>query len=156
MDTHTNVESLNFSFNGASNGIPVVYIQNQETRAPIPIPIPDINPLNPPLGMIPPFPVKFNQLKDTAKLSPMKAISMGIAEASKSADAVTGKGSLNVLKYGRVLKSRRLVGVRGAGYAFNGLYYVKSVTHNIKKGEYKQDFTLTRNGLVSITPKVPV
>jgi hypothetical protein len=33
---------------------------------------------------------------------------------------------------------------------------VKSVTHDIKRGEYKQSFTLTRNGLVSITPRVPV
>jgi hypothetical protein len=156
MDTHTNVESLNFSFKGDSKAIPVVYIQNQQTRVPIPIPIPDISPLNPPLGMIPPFPVKFNQLKDTAKLSPMKAISLGIAEASKSAEAVTGRGTLNVLKYGNVLRPRRLVGVRGAGYAFNGLYFVKSVTHNIKKGEYKQDFIITRNGLVSTLPKVPV
>ena len=41
------------------------------------------------------------------------------------------------------------MGVRGAGYCFDGLYYVKSVTHHIKRGEYKQNFTLTRNGLVS-------
>jgi len=156
MDAHSNVESLNFRFKGDSKGIPIVFIQNQETRAPIPIPIPDISPLNPPLGLIPPFPVKFNQLKDTAKLSPMKAISKGLAEASKSSEAVTGTGTLDVLRYGRILKSRGLVGVRGAGDIFNGLYFVKSVTHNIKKGEYKQDFTLTRNGLVSITPKVPV
>jgi hypothetical protein len=156
MDAHSNVESLNFRFKGDSKGIPIVFIQNQETRAPIPIPIPDISPLNPPLGLIPPFPVKFNQLKDTAKLSPMKAISKGLAEASKSSEAVTGTGTLDVLRYGRILKSRGLVGVRGAGDIFNGLYFVKSVTHNIRKGEYKQDFTLTRNGLVSITPKVPV
>ena len=39
-------------------------------------------------------------------------------------------------------KPRQLVGVRGAGPAFDGLYYVKSVTHNIKRGEYKQSFTL--------------
>jgi hypothetical protein len=46
------------------------------------------------------------------------------------------------------------VGVRGAGYCFDGLYYVKSVTHRIKRGEYKQNFTLTRNGLVSTVPTV--
>jgi hypothetical protein len=62
---------------------------------------------------------------------------------------------LNVLRYGRILKARELVGVRGAGLAFDGLYYVKSVTHNIKKGEYKQDFQLARNGLISTLPKVP-
>ena len=44
--------------------------------------------------------------------------------------------------------------MRGAGPAFDGLYYVKSVTHKIKRGEYKQNFTLTRNGLVSTVPTV--
>ena len=43
-----------------------------------------------------------------------------------------------MLRYGRVLQARRLVGVRGAGMAFDGLYYVQSVTHTIKRGEYKQ------------------
>ena len=55
-----------------------------------------------------------------------------------------------------VLKARKLVSVRGAGNAFDGLYYVKSVTHNIKRGEYKQSFTLSRNGLISTLQKVPV
>ena len=95
-------------------------------------------------------------LKDTAKLIPMQAISRGLAEAAKSQDAVTGNGSLDVLRYGRVLKARGLVGVRGAGIAYDGLYYVQSVTSTLKRGEFKQSFKLTRNGLVSITPRVPV
>ena len=45
--------------------------------------------------------------------------------------------------------------MRGAGLAFDGLYYVKSVTHTIKRGEYKQSFTLARNGLISTLPRVP-
>jgi hypothetical protein len=60
-----------------------------------------------------------------------------------------------VLRYGHILKARRLVGVRGVGFAFDGLYYVKEVTHKIKRGEYKQSFTLSRNALVSTLPKVP-
>jgi hypothetical protein len=60
-----------------------------------------------------------------------------------------------VLRYGGLLKPRRLVGVRGAGLAFDGLYYITSVTHSIKIGEYKQSFTLARNGLVSTVPTVP-
>ena len=68
---------------------------------------------------------------------------------------MTATGTLNVLRYGRVLKPRKLVGVRGAGMAFDGLYYVKSVTHRIKRGEYKQSFSLGRNGLISTLPKVP-
>ena len=56
----------------------------------------------------------------------------------------------------RLLTARGLVGVRGAGLAFDGLYYVDSVTTTIKRGSCKQSFRLTRNGLVSITPLVPV
>jgi hypothetical protein len=49
-----------------------------------------------------------------------------------------------------------LVGVRGAGIAYDGLYYVNSVTDNLKRGEYKQSFSLSRDGLISPTPVVPV
>jgi hypothetical protein len=49
-----------------------------------------------------------------------------------------------------------LVGVRGAGLAYDGLYYVDSVTHKLKRGEFKQSFQLSRDGLMSLTPKVPV
>jgi hypothetical protein len=75
--------------------------------------------------------------------------------AMRSSDAVSATGALNVTRYGRLLKSRRVVGVRGAGPAFDGLYYVSSVTHTLKRGEFKQKFSLVRNGLVSITPRVP-
>ena len=155
MDAHTNVESLNFSFDSSKAALPIVFIQEPLTKVPIPIPIPNINPLQPPLGLIPPIPTKVSILRDTAKLSPMQAISKGVAAAAQSQDAVSGTGTLDVLRYGQVLKARRLVGARGVGMAFDGLYYVKSVKHRIKRGEYKQDFTLSRNGLVSITPKVP-
>ena len=155
MDAHTNVESLNFNFDSTKGVLPVVFIQNQLTRAPIPIPIPNINPLQPPLGVIPTPISNIKFMKDTAKLSPMQAISRGLEEAAKSQDAVTASGSLDVLRYGRLLKARQLVGVRGAGLLYDGLYFVKSVTSNIKKGEIKQSFNLTRNGLISITPKVP-
>jgi hypothetical protein len=155
MDAHTNVESLNCSFNSDNNKIPVVYIQEKNSKAPIPIPIPDITPLNPPLGLIPPIPKGIEPVEGTAKYSPLKAALIGLAKAAKAADAVTANGSLNVLRYGRLLKARCLVGVRGAGTAFDGLYYVSSVTHIIKRGEYKQQFTLTRNGLISTFQKVP-
>jgi hypothetical protein len=149
MDALTNVESLNFSFNTASATIPLVYIQEQYSHVPILIPIPDITPLNPPLGAIPPIPLQFPIVEQTGNLSPIQAALIGMAKASKSADAVSATGSLDTLVYGNVLQSRGLVGVRGAGTPFDGLYYVKSVTHQIKRGEYKQNFTLTRNGLVS-------
>jgi len=155
MDAHTNVESLNFSFDTGTRTLPVVFIQNQETKVVIAIPIPNITPLNPPLGLVQPIPHDIEPIVGTAKLSPVRAALIGLAKAAKTAEAVSASGSLDVLRYGRVLQARRLVGVRGAGLAFDGLYYVQSVTHNLKHGEYKQSFTLSRNGLISTVPRVP-
>ncbi len=156
MDALTNVENLSFSFDPTKGVLPIVFIQNQQTRVPIPIPIPNLNPLQPPLGALPTPIASLTVLKDTAKLNPMQAISRGLAEAKNSQDSVSANGSLDVLRYGRVLKARQLVGVRGAGLAYDGLYYVQSVTSTLKRGEFKQSFQLTRNGLISITPRVPV
>ena len=156
MDAHTNVESLTFNISHKDKAMPVVYIQDSTTKSPIPIPIPDINPLQPPLGVAQPLPSRLEMLKETAKLSPTAALALGVARAAGTADSVEGSGSLDVLRYGRLLKARGLVGVRGAGMAFDGLYYVKSVTSTLKQGEFKQRFSLTRNGLISITPVVPV
>jgi len=155
MDAHTNVEQITFSFDGQARSLPVVFIQNEQTKAPIPIPIPDIGPLNPPLGLVQPPPTRFRSLPETAKFSPVQAVLRGLAEASRSADTVSGTGSLDVLRYGRLLEARRLVGVRGAGTAFDGLYYVTRVKHSIKRGEYKQTFGLSRNGLISTLREVP-
>jgi hypothetical protein len=156
MDAETNVESLSFSIETDAKTLPIVFVYNQETHVPIPIPIPDVNPLNPPLGLMPPLPKRLQFIDGTAKLTPTQAILIGLTKAARTSDVVRANGSLDVLRYGRVLKARGLVGVRGAGVAFDGLYFVQSVTHTIKRGEYKQSFTLTRNGLVSTLPKVPV
>jgi hypothetical protein len=155
MDALTNVEQLSFSFDPTKGVLPIVYIQNQLTRLPIPIPIPNLNPLQPPLGVLSTPLSNITALKDTANMTPMAAISRGLAEAKRSQDAVSANGELNVLRYGRPLRARSLVGVRGAGLAYDGLYYVASVRSSLKRGEFKQSFELTRNGLISITPRVP-
>jgi hypothetical protein len=156
MDAHTNVGSLSFGYDGSSRVVPILFIQEPISKVPIPIPIPDVSPLSPPLGIIEPFPNRFEEVEDTAKRSPIQAAAIALAKAAKSADAVSGQGSLDVMRYGSVLRARRLVGVRGAGPAFDGLHFVKSVTSHIKRGEFKQDFQLVRNGLVSTVPRVPV
>jgi hypothetical protein len=156
MDALTNVDNLSFSFDPTKGLLPVVFIQNQMTRVPIPIPIPNINPLQPPLGVLSTPLSNITLIKDTACLNPMQAISRGLNEAKKSQDSVTATGSLDVLRYGRPLRARGLVGVRGAGLAYDGLYFVSSVKSTLKRGEFKQSFDLTRNGLISITPRVPV
>jgi len=156
MDAQTNVESIDFTFDKEKKEMPVVFIQNEESKAVIPIPIPDITPLNPPLGAVPPIPPKIKFMYETANKTPFNALMHGLAYASQNSDCLFADGSLDVLRYGRILKARKLVGVRGAGVAYNGLYYVSSVTHRIRRGEYKQNFKLSRNGLISTIPKVPV
>jgi hypothetical protein len=160
LDAYTNVESLRFSFDQEKNKIPLLLIYNSQTGISVPIPLPPITPLNPPLGAIPPLPTNLlppdlSPFGDDLSKRPIpQAVMMGLARAAQNAECVSCEGSLDVTRYRNVLQARRLVGVRGAGPAFDGLYYVKSVTHKIKRGEYKQDFTLTRNGLVSTVSTV--
>jgi hypothetical protein len=154
-DAETNVESLSFSFTNDREVLPVVMVHNQLTKIPIPVPVPNVSLLNPPLGAVPPIPRRVEFVSGVARKSIPQALLHGLGRAAGSADCLTGTGTLDVLRYGRVLKARRLVGVRGGGSPFDGLFYVSSVTHSVKRGEYKQSFTLTRNGLFPTVPRVP-
>lgn len=153
---HDNVTSLEFRFDKEAKELPIVHVQEQVSKVPIPIPIPDVTPLNPMLGLIPPLPPKVTHLRDTAKDNPVVAVMKGIGHAARHSDSVFGSGSLDVARYGRVLRARQLVGVRGAGPAFDGVHYVTSVTHQLERGSYTQSFQLARNALLSTVPRVPV
>lgn len=157
MDAHTNVESLSFSLDGLAKKLTVITILDPITKKiPIPIPIPNISITRPPLGLRPTPPARIEFQRDFAKLTPDKAAGKILGLLMNNADAITASGSLDVVRYGQPLRSRMLVGVRGAGRAYDGLYYVNSVTHKLKRGEYKQSFQLSRDGLISPTSTVPV
>ena len=157
MGGHSNVESLSFAMDGMAKKIVVMTIMDPVSRrVPIPVPIPNFNVLRPPMGLRPTPPSKVTFPSDAASLAPDRAASYALALSFGAADAITGTGSLDVLRYGQVLRARMMVGVRGAGLAYDGLYYVNSVTHSLKRGQYKQNFSLSRDGLVSNTPVVPV
>lgn len=81
------------------------------------------------------------------------ARSQATVEASME-NVVSVSGELDALQYGDILRARGIVGVRGVGFSYDGYYYVQSVSHSISKGEYKQRFTLTREGTGSLTPLV--
>jgi hypothetical protein len=157
MDAHTNVDSLSFSLDGLAKKVRVYTIFDPIThKIPIPIPVPNVSIFKPPLGARPTPPAKVEFAKDVAKQRPDEAAKGILGFLMNNSTAISGNGSLDVMRYGRVLQARMLVGVRGAGLAYDGMYYVDSVTHNIKPGEFKQSFTLSRDGLISITPRVPV
>ena len=104
---------------------------------------------------MPPLPPKITFLKDTAKLNPLGARDEGHRLRRPALRLGVRHRSLDVARYGHVLRSRRLVGVRGAGEPFDGLYYVTTVTHQLKRGEFTQSFGLARNALLSTVPVVP-
>jgi hypothetical protein len=156
FDGTTNIDSLSFSYDGTLATQYFVTIIEPNTKIPIPIPIPNIDLLKAPLAAHAPTPLRSENLKPVANEGPMGAALVALGALFKTADVVTGSGQLDVLRYGRVFKARQLAAVRGAGNYYDGKYYVKSVTHNIKRGEYKQSFTLSRGGVGSSVSSVSV
>jgi hypothetical protein len=157
MDAMTNVDSMTFSFDGLAKKIIIYTVLDPVTqKIPIPIPVPNLSLLRPPLGAKIPVPSKIEFANDGTAQSMPKAIQKMLGMTFNASDSITVSGTLDVVRYGGVLRSRMLVGVRGASISYDGLYYVNSVTHELKRGQYKQSFQLSRDGLISLTPKVPV
>lgn len=84
------------------------------------------------------------------------ALARAQAEVDRAADAVVGEGEIDGARYGAVLRPRGLVGVRGAGWSHDGLWYVRRVVHDVAPGSYRQQFTIARDGYGSTVPVVPV
>jgi hypothetical protein len=155
LDAATNVDSLSFSLDGLAKKLVVMFTFDPATKKiPLPIPVPDINPLHPPLGLRPKPPARVIFAEETTHFNPTELAKRAFGYMMQSADAISGSGSVDVARYGHILRARMLVGVRGAGLAYDGMYYVDSVTHSIKRGEYKQNFQLSRDGLITATPVV--
>ena len=146
-DGASNVESLQFSFDGFAKTQWVAVIQTATFA--FPIPVPDINPISPPLGQKSPLPLKISPMPGLAKYNPIQAAGIALAKAASTANVISGRGTLDVLRYGSILPARTIVEVRGAGITYDGQYFVDSTTHTIKPGSYKQSFTLSRNALIA-------
>ena len=146
LDASTNIDSLSFSYDGTLATQYLVTIIEPNTKIPIPIPVPNIDLLKAPLAAHAPTPLKSKQLRPTANENPAGAALLALASLFQTADVISGSGQMDVLRYGQVFKARQLAQVRGAGQYYDGKYYVKSVTHSIKRGEFKQSFTLSRGG----------
>lgn len=84
-----------------------------------------------------------------------RALAQSMADRS-AANTLSARGSVDTFRYGDLLMAPGIVGVRGAGANYDGNYYIRKVTHEISRGEYKQNFVLTREGPGSTTQKVEV
>lgn len=148
MGAYTNVDMpINFTFNALEPTEPQVTIIEESSRRAIPIPVPRSQ--NPKEAEKPAKVLRKTIQRNTAKLNTTYAELVAKSVSGESIeDAVTATGELDTIRYSHVLQVRRLVGVRGVGKTYDGNYYVKKVTHRIKyeNREYKQSFTLTREG----------
>jgi hypothetical protein len=120
------------------------------------VPIPPLPPLKiPPLAMQPERARRTTIARDTAQAGPAQAALAALSSATNAPDALGAEGEVDAIRYGHVLRARKLVGVRGVGLAHDGLYFVRRVTHTIAPGSYRQQFTLSREGTGSLLPAVP-
>jgi hypothetical protein len=156
MGPDTNVENLRFRHDVLSPAFVSGEVQDRLTNQVVPVQT--VASLRPPLSSQPSWLVHFPNLRRTqlrqSGLTAVQAFARAQATADASTDAVVAEGELDALRYNGLLQARGLVGLRGAGYSYDGLYYVKRVTHSITLQQYRQRFTLTREGVGSTVPAV--
>ncbi|HEY0172994.1 MAG TPA: hypothetical protein VGB98_18415 [Pyrinomonadaceae bacterium] len=153
MGSHTNVRRLSFG----NDALAPVAAEGTFTEpfTGMSIPIPALPSLRvPPLAASAGQARRTVRLSDTANRGPIQAALGALARATNAPDAVEGTGELDSIRYGGVLRARRLVGVRGAGFSYDGFYYVRRVTHRFTKEDYTQSFTISREGTGTLLPVV--
>lgn len=154
MGTQSNVSSLTVRQDGARPEI--VEGRSYPTGSPVAVPVfglPSI-PI-PPLAAIPTLPMRWRFDSDlTARSVPRALLAATAMQASAASTVVEASGTLDTVQYGSIMHPRRLIGVVGAGYSFDGYYSVSKVRHQIAREKYSQQFTLHREGIGSLTPTV--
>jgi hypothetical protein len=152
----TNVNSIHFRNNALAPTLVSGAVQDRLTNQQVPVQT--FASTRTPLSTQPAWlvnqPNVRRRLLRQSGLNTMQAFARAQGMLDASTDAVIADGELDALRYGDLLQARGLVGLRGAGYTYDGLYYVKSVTHMIRRGSYTQRFTLTREGVGATTPAV--
>ena len=157
MGSSTNITNINFQYSSVESTLVTGSIQDPVLN--IKVPVITFTSLRPPLALFPDLLTNINnakskQYRTSGSVNTIQAYNEAQSTTEASTDAVTATGEINSAAYGNVLRPRRLVGLRGVGFMHDGLYYVKNVTHKIRKGEYKQEFTISREGLGSTVPSV--
>ena len=152
MDHASNLETMSFSADGNAAVLPYAHVKIAGFS--VPVPVPDVGILKPPLGARPLVPTKM-KLLETERMK-MPDVLMALLSGVGAGDPISATGSIDLTRYGQPMDARALVGVRGAGPAYDGLYFARSVTHTLGRGSWKQSFQLSRGGLVSTVSTMPV
>jgi hypothetical protein len=158
MGPATNVEKISFSYDALAPVLVYGAVSDEDLETVLPV-LTYTSTRLPPLASRPPLvynqPFVRTQMLDYQGSSWIEAQAQAQSITDRSLDhVVTVTGSINVLRYGAVLTAPGLVGVRGAGASFDGLYVVESVTHQIALGQYTQSFTLSHEGTGSLVNSV--
>jgi hypothetical protein len=157
MGSDTNVTSISFQYSSVESTLVTGSVQDPILN--MKIPVITVTSLRPPLALFPDLLVnianaKNKQYRASGGVNVLQAYNEAQSTTDASTDAVTATGEVDSIAYADVLHARKLVGLRGIGFMHDGFYYVKNVTHKISKGDYKQAFTISREGLGSTTPVV--
>lgn len=78
----------------------------------------------------------------------MEALAAGVRRRTDW--AVTGEGEIDGRRYGRSLRARETVLIKGLGRTFSGAYYVTEVLHHLTRTEYRQRFKAQRNAVTVV------
>ncbi len=122
-----------------------------DPRTGVPLPAPAPAPLSPPDGLEPTLlrivPPRVSRPTALDAANPAELIRQNQAIVDRSSRALTASGTVDAVKYGRMLRPGLPVLVRGAGRAYSGTWYVTRVSHSISTGAWTQQFSATRNAV---------
>jgi hypothetical protein len=158
MGSFTNLESINFQYDALAAIKVMGQVQDRKTNTIQPIS--NLSSIRSPLSREPALTTQTHtrtvQFRQSARLG-NQAAAYGQAMVDRAiSGVVTAQGELDTLTYGGLLEHGRLVDLRGVGYTYDGRYAVNEVTHEIRQGEYKQRFVMTREGLGTTVSSVSV
>ncbi len=154
MGPFTNLESIHFRSNSLAPEIIEGSIQDTDDNQ-----VSQIQPSEAPSPKLAKNSMKAFQARHirfrSSGLKASQANSMAKAQSEASfLNLMTADGVLDAFRYGDILQPHTLVGLRGAGPIYDGIWQVNRVTHRIQRGEYKQHFSLARDGTGSTVNEV--
>ncbi len=149
----TNLTELHFTHNAlAPEGAEGSFLEPITKQS---ISIPPLPGLRvPPLAAQPVSPRRTRLMRNTSNRNPAQAATDLVARVTNAPDAVSCTGTVDSVRYGQLLRPRRLVGLRGAGIKHDGIYYVSQVKTIVTRTSCTQQFTLKREGTGALLPVV--
>jgi hypothetical protein len=145
----TNTEDFHVSYDTLRPTSALTAAVDPRTKVPVPAVAPVAT--EPPMGLEPtltrilPPPIMRPTACDSA--NPAELMNQARSLATRTSRSIKGTGTVDALKYGKILLPGLPVAIRGAGRQHSGNYYVTKVTHDIARGHYRQRFEAWRNAV---------